>query len=141
MTRPRPCYNVITLDETSYWDLSEGVSPDDLANLERIETVYLYDSTQRTYCAEMTPSYWLVPVETREIWKDDYEPATDDLNCLIYGNGGDADGMYMHVPVIDRLVKQLSPDPFRTKRLGSMGYRDPVNIFDLAGELSANGVI
>jgi len=142
MNDPRPNYQVIALDESPDWDLTGLAPAADLANLERIETVYVFNSHEHTYCGEMTPSYWLVPVETREVFRDGYDPETDSLYEAIMANAT-CDGMYVHAADIDRLFKELESESFRTKRLGSFGFRHSKDgqIDEIAQALRENVVI
>jgi hypothetical protein len=57
---------IVTLDETRHWNLE----PQNMVYVERIETMYVYDANEVTYCCETTPSYCLYPIDTRVLFRD-----------------------------------------------------------------------
>lgn len=122
----RPCYHVIALEDAYSLpgDLEGELSPEDLAALVRFETVYVYDSREVTYFCEITPSYTLYPIECREVFRDGYEPETDAANQLAI-ESMDYDPTYMHSADIDRMASAFvaSGEPWRYRKLGSMGHR------------------
>lgn len=59
----------VAIDETEHWNLSKF----DTTHLLRIECVYVYDRTERTYCCEATPSRCLFPVLQRPIFREGVE--------------------------------------------------------------------
>jgi len=57
ITENKSMVKVIVLeDNLSHWS-------DKISNfVEKIETVYMYDASTVTYCAEVTPSFYLIPL-------------------------------------------------------------------------------
>lgn len=107
--KTKPDFRLIALDETQYWNL-----PEFAGKFTRIERVYLYDRAQHVYCCEMTPSYYLMPIETHAVYADNVsENVRDEINIALISNE-DCEGMYLHVAQLDRLAEELSKEPNRT---------------------------
>lgn len=91
---------VVAIDETAGWR-------DDIAKAcGRIETVYMYDVSQCTYCMELAPSYYLIPL---------YVTASNDISDKMYDElmAGYTTGcvpIYVHVSDLDRM--KTLPAPF-----------------------------
>ena len=69
---------VVIPDSLNEWSL-----PDDMMDaIEKIETVYLINRAEVTHVCEMTPSYWLTPIETRPVLNWEYEPDNDAAPAL-----------------------------------------------------------
>ncbi len=47
---------VVLIDETDGW------ADEIKAKVNKISTAYLYDKSEKTYCAEITPSFYLIPL-------------------------------------------------------------------------------
>lgn len=48
-------WRAVAVDETAHYQIDE----EDRPFVEKILGVYLYDATERTFCCELTPSYYL----------------------------------------------------------------------------------
>lgn len=105
---------LIALDETRHWNLITCPHAD---LVERIETVYLYDANMHTHLCEAEPSYFLVAMETRVIYRFFNDSNwRDEAQAWVDGAAVPED-IYMHVSEIDRLAKELSAQPYRTATL------------------------
>jgi len=100
-------WRLLVEDETEHWTLPDFPGA-------RVETVYLFNAAEHTYCCELTPSYWLVPVETRGILPE-YDAAEnpsaalerkrDALQEAIYGEDiYDGHYRYVHEVNLERTV-------------------------------------
>lgn len=86
--------NVIAMDETQYYNIAE----EDRPHIKQILGVYLYQPDVRTFCCELTPSYWLEPLYTTIIFADHvYGEGPDDVadNDLM----DELDNKYAHEPM------------------------------------------
>ena len=50
---------LVAIDETDDWLFEKK----EAGLIDQIHTVYAFDRNEQTYCAEMTPSFYLIPVE------------------------------------------------------------------------------
>lgn len=95
----RPDFHLIVIPhDLDHWELP------DRSQIERIETVWLFDKNSHTHCCELTPSYELWPVATRIIPK--FECADDETLRERLGNlaadNSDDEVAYYHVRTVDR---------------------------------------
>jgi hypothetical protein len=75
----RPEFRYVRIDETKYWD-KEFVKG--LGNGTKIVATYIYDATERTFCCEITPSFFLRYAGTdiipgRELSQEEFENALE----------------------------------------------------------------
>lgn len=106
-------FHVIAIEETEWWRLEEKM----MQVIERIETVYLYDSSEHTYLCEMTPSYTLYPIETRAVYKSGFdtddsregEQMLNEIELEILSNK-DGEVKYYHVSHIESLVESYQKE-------------------------------
>jgi len=89
-------FRVVAIDETRHWskEIQEACGT--------IETVYLYDSSVRVNCCELTPSYALTPLyfnTENEISDEMHEKLHNELSDEI---------SYFHCRVIDELESETT---------------------------------
>jgi hypothetical protein len=91
---------LVVVDWTEYWELD----PEDMQYIDRIEQVYLYDKLERTFCCEVTPSRFLVPIETRPVFKEGVEDEgiKEKIYDIVQGSE-DYEPMYVHTYEADRM--------------------------------------
>ena len=91
-------WRTVALDVTGHCDFSEG----DRDYVKGIYDVYMYDHNERTFCCELTPSYYLVHLYTTIVFVDNIRDATrerlDETYCHI-----PTDDCYMHVSSVERI--------------------------------------
>ena len=110
---------VIAIDETSNWDLSKCPYKE---FIERMEGVYVYDENQHTYCCECSPSYWLVFLEYRPVFKDsvkdqeNHKEIVEAIDAWIPHGEFDCD-CYVHCKDIAKTVHKVQGEPFRYAEL------------------------
>lgn len=84
-------FHVIKIDETRFFNDEKLVKA-----AGKIFVIYMYDKNERTYCCELTPSYYLIPLYNySENWLED--DLNDELMNLEHLN----DVMYVHCSDID----------------------------------------
>ena len=117
----------VLLDETKFFN----IAPEDRRHIESIMTLYVFDRSERTYVAEMTPSYFLVPVWTTVRFKDvDLDEDTrSDLDEKYSYEG--SDDTYMHLSAVERFIKR------NPKRVVQYGYAEE-GVDEVVEEYSAN---
>ena len=93
----KPEWHCVAFDDTRYFDIEEEDKP----YIEKILTVYFFDSNEYTYCCELTPSYYLrflnhvaycnsdIPEDVRDRINERYEL----IQC---------EDAYMYVSVVSR---------------------------------------
>lgn len=94
----RTNFHLVAIDNTKYWrdDIQKACG--------KITTVYYYDKGQHTYCCELTPSYYLIPLYAfaeNEISDEVY----DDLMLGIASE----DPGYEHVSSVDKRKSVKAP--------------------------------
>lgn len=91
-------FNLIAIDETHHWQDENAKS------CGRILTVYFFDKNQHTYCAELAPSYTLIPL---------YCFAEKDISLKMKNEleeGGLLnEPIYVHVSQVDKMKTQKAP--------------------------------
>jgi len=70
-------FYVVKIDETRYWDVDFRRKN----GINSISRVYLFDKNEHTYCAEMTYSYWLIPLYIL-VDPPEARDAVDDGDCI-----------------------------------------------------------
>ena len=93
---------VVAIDETEYWTLK----PEDMALIERIETVYMFDRNTVTYLCSPDKNYWMIPVEQRAIFKDGVSDHDIDRIDMIIMDNLPSDADYMGDRGIDRMIEK-----------------------------------
>jgi len=94
----RADFRLIALDETEYWNL-----PEYAGKILRVECVYLYDAAEQTYCCELTPSHYLIPIESRAVCAEDVsEEDRDRIDQTIRAHDS-SEGSYMHCRTVEKL--------------------------------------
>jgi len=98
---------VIALNETEFYALPDEHKP----YIRAIRGVYLYDANQRTYCCELTPSYFLIFLYNSVLLTEEGQALNDEAKEALYDvyeteNSGE--DCYMHVADVDRLEKAAS---------------------------------
>ena len=105
----RECYDkgsppihvsAVALDETRYYNLAEA----DKRLIKAIKSVYIYDRDERTFCCEITPSYWLEYLYTFVECTDDADDDTRDRLDETYCHEP-TDGCYMHCSAVERMTE------------------------------------
>lgn len=117
---------IIALDETEHWRLAA----EQMALIERIETVYWFDALQATYAAEMTTSYTLHPLYTRAIFKADVAEDAQHAIDEIIEREADNDITYMHCAQIHRLITQYRKEK---RAFAYTRQRDRINLNKIDG--------
>jgi len=78
----RPEFRYIKIDETKYWDQNF------VARLKgnRLIATYIFDATERTYCCEITPSYFMRYVNTEVVGSnyDFNDEEWNEINDIIF---------------------------------------------------------
>jgi hypothetical protein len=87
---------IVSLDETQYYSIAEEDKP----FIEKIIQIYLFDRNERTYCCELTPSYYLDPVYADVYVK---EGTPDDIRDALYEKYcfEPSEGSYYHCGAIE----------------------------------------
>ncbi len=98
---------VVAITETHHYDLP----PEHARYIENIRGVYLYNANRRTYCCEMTPSFWLIFL-CHSILLSKEGKAIDDEVCEKlyeeYEIDNPGNNQYVHCAVIEQLTKTTS---------------------------------
>jgi len=89
-------FNLVALEETQHWD------PEITNKTGRIFTVYAYNPEEATNCCEITPSYYLIPVD---FFCEN--TLSDSLQESVYREWAIAtDPFYAHCSTIDRMPEK-----------------------------------
>lgn len=103
----RPKYRLVAIDE------SHHCSADFLARCGgKLWATYLVNVAEVTYCCELTPSYYLVPIELVPLTMpgDSDEEAHEALCTDLMEALTNTDPIYMHCSAIDRLPASMFVD-------------------------------
>ena len=85
---------LVVIDETKHWS-------DELQKAcGAIKTVYLYDKGKHTFCSEIQPSYYLIPLYS---FADTEEGLSDETFDALMQND---EGSYWHVSAIDKMKSE-----------------------------------
>lgn len=91
-------FSLVKIDETKYFDCL----PHDIG---RIFTVYMYNPDEQTHCCEITPSYYLIPVdcyaERTHLLSD--EPEKERVYDILENSMNGFEGIYRHCSSIDQI--------------------------------------
>lgn len=91
-------FRAVVFDETRFFT----VDPEDAADVERIESTYVLDASERTFCCESTPSFWLEYLQTGVVCRADVgEERRGELDEKYAHLGGE--GCYMHCSSVEDL--------------------------------------
>jgi len=104
--RPIDAY-AVALDQT----LDYYIEPEDAPYIARIWEGYVFDRNQRTHCCELTPSYFLLYLQTRVELTDDGHALDDEARdrlCNRYEREP-SDDCYVHCGDIERLIAKAEP--------------------------------
>ena len=106
----------VALDETSHYFIDKADAP----FIKAIRGVYLFDRNCRTFCCEMTPSYYLIHLYDQV----ECQPGTSEDRAQqiydAYENHGGED-CYVHCHTIEGIIK--AGDSPRACHLGTPAYR------------------
>ena len=99
---------VVAFSEVDHYQIKEKDRP----HIHDIRGVYLFDRHERTFCCEMTPSYWLVHLYDEVVLTPEADETLDDSEKdAIYQEyeycGGDAS--YVHCHTIDAMIEANKP--------------------------------
>lgn len=91
----------VTLNETDCWILK----PEDAPFIKVMRGVYVFDRSERTYCCEMTPSYWLIHLyDLVECQPGTTEDRFQRMASYYEGLGGDS--KYVHCHEIEAIISK-----------------------------------
>jgi hypothetical protein len=99
----------VELDESADWLWDDSEAPYVKGATQR----YIYNANEVTYCAEFTPSYWLVPVGHADIEIADGCPEDVAERIKDAAVENYSDEIYVHTYRIDALPSQ----PFHSRRV------------------------
>jgi len=103
-------FNLVALEETQYWN------PEIIQKTGRIFTTYAYCPSQMTYCCEVTPSYYLEPVDfffENELEIRESDPDGEFHSGIFDAWSRDREGIYMHCKSVD---ERWLPDEIRKQK-------------------------
>ena len=111
---------VVAFSEKHHYQIKEEDQP----HIEDIRGVYLLNRNERTFCCELTPSYWLIHLYDEVILTEDAEETLDDYErdrlFQEYEHCGGGD-IYVHCHTIDALL--AANKPFTVHHHGRTGVR------------------
>jgi len=114
-------FNLVALEETQYWN------PEIIQKTGRIFTAYAYTPDEATHCCEITPSYYLIPVDfftEKEI--------DDEFQGELLGDWRAAtEPCYVHCSSIDRMPEKI--DGFLVKHEDANDFEDEEEAIDYFG--------
>jgi len=111
-------FNLVALEETQYWN------PEITQKTGRIFTTYAYCPSQMTYCCEVTPSYYLEPVDF--FFENEVD---DEFYSELYGMWSlDQEGTYMHCKSIEAIPPMK--DGFRMKYESKNDFEDEEEAYE-----------
>jgi hypothetical protein len=88
-----------------------SIKEEDRRHIQDIRGVYLLDRNQRTFCCEMTPSYWLIHMYDEVILTPEADKLDESEKDTIYEEyencGGD--DIYVHCHTIDAMIEANKP--------------------------------
>ena len=137
----KPNYKIVAIDETGYFSLTRK----DLTEVKKIWICYLVDFSQKTYCCEMTPSFWLEPISFFIEYNDiinnprDSVEAQFNQDCIIEYWEDEvrktlSDGSYMHCHILqDSFTMKIADYILPEKTLGEIENGNITNNDLLAG--------
>jgi hypothetical protein len=88
-----------------------SIKEEDRRHIQEIRGVYLFDSNQRTFCCEMTPSYWLIHLYDEVVLTPEADELDEFEKDAIYQKyeycGGE--DIYVHCHTIDAMIEANKP--------------------------------
>jgi hypothetical protein len=114
---------VVAFSEVDHYQIRE----EDRPHIQDIRGVYLFDRHERTFCCEMTPSYWLIHLYDEVVLTPEAQEALDELEKdTIYQEyeycGGD--DIYVHCHTIDGMIEADKPNTVYHYGWTAVRYRD-----------------
>ena len=111
---------VVAFSEKHHYQIKDEDQP----HIQDIRGIYLLNRNERTFCCELTPSYWLIHLYDEVILTEDAEETLDDYQRdRLYQEyeycGGD--DIYVHCHTIDALL--AAKKPFTVHHHGRTGVR------------------
>ena len=99
-TKRKTNFKVVVIDESQSWN------QDTLKVCGgKIQTVYLYDANMVTYCCEITPSYYLLPLYC--IPAHSFNELENEAQNYLQRGESTCEPIYMHCREVERL-KQIN---------------------------------
>ena len=108
-------FDLASIDETTQWrnDIAKACG--------KIMTVYFYDKNQHTYCAELAPSYTLIP-----LYCFAENDISDEMKDELHEGEMSNEPIYVHVSQVDKMKTQKAPANLNGRYYASEGkkYRE-----------------
>ena len=110
---------LVSFSEIDHYAIKE----EDRPYIQDIRGVYLFDHNQRTFCCEMTPSYWLIHLYDEVVFALNVSDEDQERLDEEYGHCG-GDDIYVHCHEVDALI--AAPRPYTAHHYGGtgVGYDD-----------------
>jgi len=119
---------VVAIDETRHWK-------DEIQALcGNIKTVYVYDASVETFCAEITPSYYLTP-----LYYVIENEVSDEVRDMVNENLVNEEPIYIHCRVVDKLESVPTKNNFEFDNSESDEYKE--NFEEVREYLNGNHLI
>ncbi len=97
----------VPIDVTQYYNIADSDRP----HIKKIVDVFIYDRNERTYCCEITPSYYLIYLYTTIEFADpDISEDVRDSIQQAYCCYESTDDCYMHCSNVERIKGQVQYD-------------------------------
>lgn len=126
----------IALDETDGYIIADKDRP----YIRAIRGVYCFDRNRRTYCCELTPSYFLIHLYDAVIWTEAGEALDgfklDELDQKYAYCGGE--DCYMHCSRVQRIIDR--DQPHTVGHIGDVDWADPDMDYDERIEALVEGL-
>jgi len=94
----------VALDETDHYNIDQADAP----FIVRIRGVYLFDRNERTYCCELTPSYFLIHLYDQIEFADEADEDVREALDEKYAHEP-SDDIYVHCGDIERIIAAGKP--------------------------------
>ena len=120
------CY--IGIDDTEHWHFRDALRP----YVDKVITVYAYNSEAATHCCEITPSYWMICVAYEVQCKPDTpERIREMLHDIMQETSLTDSDCYRHVRWVDNHASRY---PELHYELGDTGADTPRESEDIVHE-------
>ena len=107
-----------------------SIKEEDRRHIQDIRGVYIFDRHQRTFCCEMTPSYWLIHLYDEVILTPEADKLEEFEKDAIYQEyeycGGE--DIYIHCHTIDAMIE--ANKPFSVHHYGRTNVRYDESDYD-----------